>query len=61
MVGVAARLTRSPITSLADVRAAYEKLFSNDEYREATTRATADEENVSNRVKLAKAAFANVP
>jgi hypothetical protein len=60
MVGVAARQISGPITSDEDFKAAYRNLFANSQYQEATTRSTADEENVRARVQLAKDAFAKV-
>jgi hypothetical protein len=61
MAGVASRLASSPITSDEEFKAAYKRLFANSQYQEATTRSTADEENVRTRVQLAKDAFAKVP
>jgi hypothetical protein len=61
MVGVASRQTSGPITSDEKFKVAYKQLFANSQYQEATTRSTADEENVRKRVQLAKDAFAKVP
>jgi hypothetical protein len=61
MVGVAARQASSPITSDAEFKAAYARLLADVQYQEATTRSTADEENVRKRLQLATEAFAKVP
>lgn len=59
MVGIATRLAAGPITDLAQVKVAYESLRTNSDYLNATTRATADEESVKTRLRLAKEAFAS--
>lgn len=61
MVGVAARLSSKPITAEAQIKSAHTALLANSQFQEATTRATADEENVRKRIQLAKDAFARVP
>lgn len=60
MVGVASRLAQGPITSSEGLSTAYTELLANTEYLGATGRATADEESVKTRLRLAKEAFANV-
>lgn len=60
MVGVATRLASSPITSTEQFKAAYTSLLSDADYLAATGRATADEESVKTRLRLAKDAFAKV-
>ncbi len=60
MVGVATRLAAGPIDDVAGMRRAYEHLLANSDYKDATSRATADEESVRTRLKLAKEAFADV-
>ena len=59
-IGIARRLEKSPITDFATLKQAYEKLAQNDAYVVATSRATADETSVSNRLTLATEAFASV-
>jgi len=61
MVGIASRLSRGPITDFARLKASYLSLLAEDQYKEAITRSTADEEHVRRRLKLAKDAFAGVP
>jgi hypothetical protein len=59
-VGIARRLEKGPITDFAKLKQAYEKLVQNDSYVLATSRATADETSVSNRLSLATEMFASV-
>lgn len=61
MVGIAARLAAGPISGPDQIRTAYETLLSKRDYLNATARATADEESVKTRIRLAKEAFASVP
>lgn len=61
MVGIAARLATGPITAPGQVKAAYATLLTKTDYLNATGRATADEESVKTRLRLAKEAFAAVP
>jgi len=61
MVGIASRLSAGPITAEDRIRHVYDTLLANPAYQEATTRSTADEENVRTRLRLAKDAFAAVP
>jgi uncharacterized protein with ParB-like and HNH nuclease domain len=61
MTGVAHRLsTGKPVTSTAGVKTAYDRLLQNKAFVETVERATADEESVRTRLKLAKAAFSKV-
>lgn len=60
MVGIALRLERGSITRPLEVKTAYDALLVNSEYLATVSRATADEENVKTRQRLAKEAFANV-
>lgn len=60
MVGVATRLAQGQITAEDRFKAAYLELLGNAQYQEATTRSTADEENVRRRLQLAKDAFSQV-
>ena len=60
MVGVAKRLATGPITSREALTKAYRNLLLNTDYRASTGRATADEESVKIRLRLAKEAFASV-
>ena len=59
MVGVASRLIEKKKTpSKARLRAAHAALLRNKSFLEAVTRATADEESVKTRLRLARKAFA---
>lgn len=60
MVGVAARLVRGSITSAAQMKAAYGALLARHDFLASASRATADEESVKTRLRVAKEAFANV-
>ena len=60
MVGVANRIAKGPIESSEQLTKAYTGLLSNTAYLAATGRATADEESVKTRLRLAREAFANV-
>lgn len=60
MVGIATRLASGPITSAEQIKTAYADLLSKNDYLNATGRATADEESVRTRLRLAKEAFAKV-
>jgi len=58
MVGVADRLTKEPpLQTMAVLGAAYEELLAVPAYQAAVSRATADEESVQTRLRLARAAF----
>jgi hypothetical protein len=61
MVGVAARMLLRPISDFDAFNTAYSGLLATPKYVESTTRATADEESVRQRLTLAKEAFATVP
>lgn len=57
MVGVARRIkSKGPITRPDELRAAYSRLLKDEDFQAAISRATADEENVKRRLKLATAA-----
>ena len=58
MVGVARRLTSGPVVSKDAMRAAFSGLMEQPDYLEAISKATADEEQVATRIRLATAAFA---
>jgi hypothetical protein len=60
MVGVARRLERGPITDLEALRNQYTTLIANPDFLAVAEKATADEESVSTRLRLATAAFENV-
>lgn len=60
MVAIAARLEYGSISNPLEVKSAYDALLAKADYIAAVTRATADEENVKTRLKVAKEAFANV-
>ncbi len=57
-VGVARRLATGAV-SAAGLKSAYDALLQNEEFKHATSRATADNTNVVNRLDLATAAFAS--
>lgn len=59
MVGLARRLATSQVDAAA-VASAYDALIANTDFRAACERATADEENVKNRLYLATSAFAGI-
>jgi len=61
MVGVARRLERGPIKDLASLKMKYSALIESKDFLALTERATADEESVSKRLRLATDAFGNVP
>jgi hypothetical protein len=60
MVGVASRLESGPIKDSAEFVKAYDQLLANDNFREAYTRSTADEDKVKQRLTLARDAFAKL-
>jgi hypothetical protein len=60
MTGVAQRLASGPIQNPAEFLAAYEKLISNDTYRNAVETGTSQEANVTARFDEARKAFASV-
>ena len=60
MVGVARRLEAGPITDTQDAKAAYDALMADEEYVNATSRATADDEQVKTRLEKSTSAFASV-
>lgn len=60
MAGVAARVVRGKLSDFKRFKSNYDLLLANTQYQEATTRSTADEENVRRRLQLARDAFAKV-
>ncbi|MFY9820921.1 MAG: DUF262 domain-containing protein [Thermoanaerobaculia bacterium] len=60
MVGVAARLKAGPLVQPDQFEAVYKTLLENRDFLDATSRATADEENVKTRLRLSREAFAKV-
>lgn len=60
MVGLAKRLVVVPSTNLADIRAAYDRLLENAQFRTAYESSTSGEEQVRDRVKLATEAFSSL-
>ena len=59
-IGIAKRLEAGPIKDFSGLKAAYDKLVAVDRYIQTTSRATADETSVSDRLALATDAFAKV-
>ncbi len=59
MVGVASSLSLEPSPTDEQLASAYRSLIANRKYLEVIERSTADEENVRQRLKLAKDAFAS--
>lgn len=57
MVGLATRLERGPIESVDRLREAYSGLLGDDEYMEAISRATSDENSVLTRLNKTRTAF----
>jgi hypothetical protein len=60
MVGLARRLKRGPISNRSEVALAYRNLLSDAKYEGAIRKATANEENVATRLRLATQAFADI-
>ena len=60
MVGVARRLEKGPIQEISDVKKAYNDLVRLPEFVSSTATATAREDNVAGRLKLATTAFSSV-
>jgi hypothetical protein len=54
MVAITKRIDAGPIRDLSTVKKQYQALLEDVGYQEAYTRSTADEERVSNRMKLAQ-------
>jgi Protein of unknown function DUF262 len=61
MVGISNRLEHGPIKDVAGFVKAYDQLLADNNFREAYTRSTADEEKVRLRLSLARDAFAKLP
>ena len=57
MTGLSSRLGSGEAPTPSAVAQAYDKLLANDDFRKAWIRATADEETVKSRLKLAREAF----
>ena len=57
-IGIARRLEKGPILDYTTLKTAYEALLSNSLYLSATSRATADETSVANRLKFSIESFA---
>lgn len=60
MVGLAKRLARGPVKEKETLKARYLELLSNSDFLAVAERATADEESVSRRLKLATNAFSGL-
>jgi len=60
MVGIARRLSQGPIQNAHALRERYEALLRNNTFIAVSETATADEENVKLRLKLATEAFADI-
>lgn len=60
LVAVARRLDAGPIEDAEALEAAYTQLLGDDDYRGAVERATADEDSVRTRLRLATEALSNV-
>lgn len=60
MVGVSRRMQRGPISDSDMLRERYTNLLAGKDFLDVTERATADEESVSERLRLATAAFNDV-
>jgi hypothetical protein len=60
MVGLSRRLKSEKKPNLSELRKVYDVLLKGDEFRAAYLRATADEEQVKSRIKLATDAFASI-
>jgi hypothetical protein len=61
MIGVARRLERGSVTNLEILKRRYSELLGNREFLAVAERATADEESVARRLRLATGSFAEVP
>ncbi len=61
MVGLARRLSRSPVTNVDALKAEYSQLLENQAFLDACGRGTAGEERVKSRIGLATTAFSQVP
>jgi len=58
MVGAARRLEKGPIEDVGGAEEAYRALLQHEEFRDATTTGTSQEQNVHTRIELATQAFA---
>jgi deoxyinosine 3'endonuclease (endonuclease V) len=61
MIGVAKRLVKGAISEPATLKLRYSELLKNGDFLAVAERATADEESVSRRLRLATKSFADVP
>ena len=61
MIGVARRLEKGKVTDLGGLSRHYNALLADPKFLEVAERATADEKSVSERIRLATNAFAQVP
>jgi hypothetical protein len=57
MIGVARRLDDGPVTDIDTLQARYTSLLENDEFMNAASKATSNEDNVYRRLALAQEAF----
>ncbi|MFC4116499.1 DUF262 domain-containing protein [Nonomuraea zeae] len=60
LIGIASRLTKGSISDTTGMVHARQQLLENEEFVSAIARATADEDRVARRLRLAKAAFQGV-
>jgi hypothetical protein len=61
LVGIASRLSNGPIMEANKLQAARQGLLDNPDFVSAIARATADEDRVTRRLRLAKEAFRSIP
>lgn len=60
MMGVAMRLTEGPITKTKQLQSRYSKLLEDDDFQNAISSGTTNENNVRDRIQLARKAFSGV-
>ncbi len=61
LVGLAKRLAKGPVQEPSQLHAAMKTLMANEEYVDAYSTATSDEQRVAKRIELTTRAFAEVP
>lgn len=61
MTGIARRLAKGPVTDRSGLKKAYDGLVRDSDYRVAVETGTSQEANVHTRLRLATAAFLDVP
>jgi hypothetical protein len=60
LTGISARLEKGPVKDFNGIASTYKEVLANSDFQQWTSRSTADDETVKNRLQMATEAFAKV-